>query len=76
MISVKSVEPTEKRAVGQICLRMNDDPNGVFELVLAEDPNYRKKIDELQIALAFSAKFCLFSFWFCGKVIPELLLSF
>lgn len=39
------------RAVGQICLRMNDDPNGVYEIVLAEDPYYRKKIDELQIAL-------------------------
>jgi len=39
------------RAVGQICLRMNDDPNGVFELVLAEDPYYREKIDKLQIAL-------------------------
>jgi hypothetical protein len=39
------------RAVGQICLRMNDDPNGVYEIVLAEDEYYRKKIDELQIAL-------------------------
>jgi hypothetical protein len=39
------------RAVGQICLRMKDDPNGVFELVLAEDRYYREKIDELQIAL-------------------------
>jgi len=39
------------RAVGQICLRMNNDPNGVYEIVLAEDPYYREKIDELQIAL-------------------------
>jgi len=39
------------RAVGQICLRMNDDPIGVYELVLSEDPYYRKKIDELHTAL-------------------------
>lgn len=39
------------RAVGQICLRMNDDPNGIYEIVLAEDAYCRKKIDELQIAL-------------------------
>ena len=38
------------RAVGQICLRMNDDRNGVFELVLPEDRYYRKKISDLQIA--------------------------
>jgi hypothetical protein len=30
---------------------MNNDPNGVYEIVLAEDKYYRKKIDELQIAL-------------------------
>ena len=39
------------RAVGQICWRMNDDPNGLYEIVLAEDPYYRRKIDELQTAL-------------------------
>lgn len=39
------------RAIGQICLRMNDDPNGVFELVLAEDDYYREKIEKLRIAL-------------------------
>jgi hypothetical protein len=39
------------RAVGQICLRMNDDPNGVYEVVLPDDPYYRKKIGKLQIAL-------------------------
>jgi len=39
------------RAVGQICLRMNDDPDGVFELVLAEDEYYREKISKLQTSL-------------------------
>jgi hypothetical protein len=39
------------RAVGQICLRMNDDPHGIYELVLAEDEYYRRKITRLQAAL-------------------------
>jgi hypothetical protein len=39
------------RAVGQICLRMNDDPNGVFGLVLAEDEYYREKVNKLQVSL-------------------------
>jgi hypothetical protein len=39
------------RAVGQICLRMNDEPDGTHELVLAEDEYYRKKATELQISL-------------------------
>jgi hypothetical protein len=39
------------RAVGQICFRMNDDPNGVYEIVLAEDEYYRKKIEALHITL-------------------------
>jgi hypothetical protein len=39
------------RAVGQICLRMNDDRNGVFQLVLAEDHYYREKVGKLQTAL-------------------------
>lgn len=30
---------------------MNDDPNGVYEIVLAEDDYYRKMVDKLQIAL-------------------------
>ena len=38
-------------AVGQICFRMNDDPEGIYELVLAEDEYYRKKIAELQTSL-------------------------
>jgi len=38
------------RAVGQICLRMNDDPNGVYEIVLAEDRTYRGMINKLQTA--------------------------
>ena len=40
------------RAVGQICLRMNDDPHGIYEIVLAEDPYYRKEIDKLKVGLA------------------------
>lgn len=39
------------RAVGQICLRMNDDPDGIYELVLAEDEYYRKRIAQLQTSL-------------------------
>jgi hypothetical protein len=39
------------RAVGQICLRMNDDPDAVYEIVLAEDRYYRKKISKLQTSL-------------------------
>lgn len=35
------------RAIGQVCLRMNDDANGVFELVLAEDRYYREKVGKL-----------------------------
>ena len=37
------------RAVGQICLRMNDDPNGVYEIVLAEDHYYREKVKKSSI---------------------------
>lgn len=39
------------RAVGQICLRMNDDPEGIFYLALPEDEYYREKIDKLQLPL-------------------------
>jgi hypothetical protein len=39
------------RAVGQVCLRMNKDPSGIYEIVLAEDRYYRGMISELQTAL-------------------------
>lgn len=39
------------RAIGQICLRMNDDPEGVFYLALPEDKYYKEKLDKLQLPL-------------------------
>jgi hypothetical protein len=52
----KPMETSQKythllRAIGQICLRMNDDPNGDYEIVLAEDGYYREKIAMLKTAL-------------------------
>lgn len=52
------------KAVGQICLRMNEDPNGVYEIVLAEDGYYREKIDELQVALK---KLCVTTYFLDAK---------
>jgi len=39
------------RAIGQICLRMNADPEGVFYLALPEDKYYKEKLDKLQLPL-------------------------
>lgn len=39
------------RAVGQLCLRLHDNPEAVLGLALPEDNYYRKKVDELQTAL-------------------------
>ena len=39
------------RAIGQICLRMNTDPEGVFYLALPEDEYYEEKVDKLQTSL-------------------------
>ena len=39
------------RAVGQLCLRLHDNPEAVLGLALPEDDYYRKKVDELQTAL-------------------------
>jgi len=39
------------RAVGQVCLRMNNDTNGIYEIVLAEDRYYRDLITQLQTGL-------------------------
>jgi len=39
------------RAVGQICLRMNEDPDGEFILGLPEDDYYRNKVEKLATAL-------------------------
>lgn len=39
------------RSVGQICLRMNADPEGVFCLAFPEDEYYEKKIEKLKLPL-------------------------
>ena len=39
------------RAVGQISLRLHDNPKAVLGLALPEDEYYRKKVGELQTAL-------------------------
>jgi Holliday junction resolvase len=42
------------RAIGQICLRMNTDPEGVFHLALPEDEYYKEKVDKLQTSMFWS----------------------
>lgn len=39
------------RAVGQLCLRLHDNSEATLGLALPEDGYYRKKVDELRIAL-------------------------
>lgn len=39
------------RAIGEICLRMNDDPEGLFYIALPEDRYYEEKINNLQVSL-------------------------
>lgn len=39
------------RGFGQICLRMSDNPNGKFALVLPEDEYYTKKLSQLSFAI-------------------------
>ena len=39
------------RAVGQLCLRLHDNPDAALGLALPEDEYYRNKVDKLQTAL-------------------------
>lgn len=39
------------RVIGQVCSRLNDDPEAVLCIALPEDEFYRRKVAEMQIAL-------------------------
>jgi len=56
------------RAIGQVCLRLNDDPEAVLGLALPEDAHYRKKVDELRTALK---KLCVIVYFVDSEGIVE-----